>query len=369
MFLSEIILQSAEAALQLQLTDGSFPPGCNGPYRDPETSARNTAHWLITMLKAYEISNESRFKDSAWMAVLYLNSPSVRPMNATFFCRTNPEKDFCNGLVGQAWIIEALTIASMKLEDHKYIELAEKIFMLHPFNDKAGLWRRVNVDGSYNCFDMAFNHQLWFAAAGSMLNDVSYNPIKAMIVRFLDCVLESHLSIDTSGRIIHQIVKPVPTLSRPRKIYNLLRSSFRRHNKADYRESDWLTNKEVGYHAFNMYAFSMLKQYIPEHPLWQSTKFMLTLQYLNKEEFISGLENNLYGYTYNLSGFEVAFTIQEFRSILSFSKSEQWWVDQQLQRCYDIDSKMLNRATEDKETLSARLYEATRLKDIEVSSF
>ena len=82
-----------------------------------ETPVRNTAHWLITMLKAYEISNETKFKDSAWRAVQYLLSPSARPMNATFFCRTNPEKDFCNGLVGQAWIIEALAIAGMKLED------------------------------------------------------------------------------------------------------------------------------------------------------------------------------------------------------------------------------------------------------------
>ncbi|WP_295101702.1 hypothetical protein [uncultured Candidatus Kuenenia sp.] len=52
MLLGDIIVQSGRAALQLQAKDGSFPQGCNGPYHDPETPARNTAHWLITMLKA-----------------------------------------------------------------------------------------------------------------------------------------------------------------------------------------------------------------------------------------------------------------------------------------------------------------------------
>src|SRR4030042_3738067 len=161
MFLSDIIVESSDAALCLQLEDGSFPPGCNGPYHDPETPVRNTAHWLITMLKAYEISNDSRFKDSAWASAEYLLSPSVRPMNATFICRKNPEKDFCNGLIGQAWVIEALGIAGMQLENSKYIEVAQNVFMLHPFDHKAGLWRRVNVDGSYNSLHMTLNHKLW----------------------------------------------------------------------------------------------------------------------------------------------------------------------------------------------------------------
>ena len=118
MFLSDIIMQTSRAALQLQRADGSFPEGCNGPYHDSETPVRNTAHWLITMLKAFEISQaKPDFIDSAWRAVQYLLSPSARPMNATFFCRTNPEKDFCNGVIGQAWVIEALAIAGRKLND------------------------------------------------------------------------------------------------------------------------------------------------------------------------------------------------------------------------------------------------------------
>jgi hypothetical protein len=350
------------AALQIQLNDGSFPPGFNGPYRDPETPVRNTAHWMITMLKAYDISSEKRFKESAWHAVEYLISPSVRPMNATFYCRKNLEKDLCNGLMGQAWIIEALAIAGMKLEDPKYIELAINVFMLHPFDDKVGLWRRVNVDGSYNSYDITFNHQLWFAAAGALLINSSSDPISLMLIKFLDCALEFHLSIDRSGRIIHTIKNTRP--SARRNGFTELLSFLRRSNGSH----DQMVDKEIGYHAFNMYAFSMLRQCMPEHPLWQSNKFRLTLEFMIKAEFIDGLEDNLFGYFYNVSGIEAAYAIQSFRFFHSFSRPPEWWVLQQLQRCYDTDKKMMNRLTEDKETLSARLYEATRLEDMEVGT-
>ena len=357
MLLSEIILQSSLGALQLQSTDGSFPEGCNGPYHDPETPVRNTAHWLITMLKAYEISHEEKFMESAWRAVQYLISPSARPMNATFYCRTNPEKDFCNGLIGQAWVIEALVIAGRKLNDPQYIEVARNVFMLHPFDSKAGLWRRVNVDGSYNSFDMTFNHQLWFAASGAQFGD---DLINSQIALFMDRTMESHLGLDQSGRIIHAVSRPFAKTNRR---FDLI--SFFRRSKGSNGNSR-VVEKEIGYHAFNMYAFCILRQCLPELPFWQSSKFIHALSFINNEEFVRGLENNIYGYPYNPPGFEVALTIQEFSSYLLFSKSREWWVEQQLHRCYDSEKKMLMNSTEDSKTLSARLYEATRLKDMEI---
>jgi len=361
MFLSDIILNSAEAALQFQLNDGSFPPGMNGPYRDPETPVRNTAHWLITMLKAYDISSDAKFRDSAWRAVKYILSPVTRPMNATFFCRKKPDKDFCNGLMGQAWIIEALAISGNKLEDESHIELARNVFMMHPFDQQAGLWRRVNVDGSFNSYDITFNHQLWFAASGSLLCRGADDHISSMIRKFMDNVLEFHLRVDSTGRIIHTIERPS---AKPRGIRRM--TSFLRRPYNPQIRDDKMISKEIGYHAFNMYAFSILKQYMPEHPLWKSDKFLSTLGFMDTSEFIKGLENNMYGYSYNLSGFETAFTIQEFRSQFSFSKTEEWWMEQQLQRSYDPEKKMLNRSADDQETLAARLYEATRIRDMKV---
>ncbi len=46
----------------------------------------------------------------------------------------------------------------------------------------------MNVDGSYGTFDMAFNHQLWFAAAGTILDRNSNNSINPETIRFLDRV-------------------------------------------------------------------------------------------------------------------------------------------------------------------------------------
>lgn len=361
MFLSDIIMQISRAAIQLQRDDGSFPGGCNGPYNDSETPVRNTAHWLITLLKAFEISGEPDFIDSARRAVHYLLSPSSRPMNATFFCRTNPEKDFCNGVMGQAWVIEALAMAGMKLNDPRCIDVARNVFMLHPFDHEAGLWRRVNVDGSYNTFDMTFNHQLWFAAAGSLIEKDSDNPINSKIKRFMERLSESHMSIDQSGRIIHTISRPSPKASGSGKW-----RAFLCRNKGSNNTSNQMASKEIGYHAFNMYAFSMLRQQIPDLPFWKSSKFLTALNFIDKEEFVSGLENSIYGYPYNPPGFEAAFTIQEFSSNLSFSRSREWWVAQQLHRSYDSETKMLSRSTEDEKTLTARFYEATRLADMEI---
>jgi hypothetical protein len=347
--------------MQLQRDDGSFHGGRNGPYNDSETPVRNTAHWLITLLKAFEISAEPAFVDSARRTVHYLLSPSARPMNATFFCRTNPEKDFCNGVIGQAWVIEALAIAGEKLNDPKCIDVARNVFMLHPFDNEAGLWRRVNVDGSYNTFDMTFNHQLWFAAAGSLIEKDSDSPINSRIKRFMERLSESHLNIDPTGRIRHTIAKQAPKASGSGKWI-----AFIRRNKGSNKTSNQMASKEIGYHAFNMYAFTILRQQMPDLPFWKSFKFLTALNFIDKEEFVSGLENSIYGYPYNPPGFEAAFTIQEFSSGVSFSRSREWWVEQQLRRSYDSKTKMLSRSTEDEKTLTARFYEATRLADMEI---
>ena len=53
MYLSVIILKSSEIALKKQHENGSFPEEHNGPWYDQDTLVRNTAHWAITLHKAY----------------------------------------------------------------------------------------------------------------------------------------------------------------------------------------------------------------------------------------------------------------------------------------------------------------------------
>ncbi len=360
MHLSEIIIESSQQALLSQSSDGSFPAGFNGPYHDPETPVRNTAHWLITLLKAFEKSGNIRFRDSALKAVQYLLSSDVRPMSATFYCRKNPDKDFCNGLIGQAWAIEALGIAAVAFGDTKILDTAKNVFNLHPFDETKGIWRKVNVDGSYGSVDLTFNHQLWFAAAGSTIDNGPDTAIRKKIEIFLKKVMQTNLNTDPTGRILHIIELRKENKEKSTK-YHKIKKLFNKKIEIDSK----VCIKEIGYHAFNMYAFAILRKYMPNHVLWGSNVFKKMLEYLDSEIFINGLKNNIFGYPYNPPGFEVALTIQEFSYIKYFLKTAKWWVEQQIGQTYDKNRKMLCRATEDKETLSARLYEATRLNDIQ----
>jgi hypothetical protein len=361
MRLSDMLYEATEPALAMQAADGSFPAGQNGPYADRETPVRNTAHWLITLLHAHGISGGSACLAAARRAAEYLMRPDHRPMGATFLCRSGPERDLCNGLIGQAWAIEALATASAALSEPRYADLAREVFLLHPFETQAGLWRCVNVDGSHGEFDMTFNHQLWFAAAGALLDASRAGPVGARVLRFLDQTLASHLKLDPSGRIYHFVPAPGRRSPSRRLIASVLQPLRRLRRKPH------LVRKEIGYHAFNLYAFALLHSRFPGHPLWQSAKLAAALQFIRSPEYIGGLEDNAYGFPYNPPGFEVAFAMQTFAgAFLDTDLTDSWWVSQQFQHAYDPQTRLLTRHTPDRHTLAARLYEATRLRDVEV---
>jgi hypothetical protein len=352
--LNDVVVASATAALRLQHADGSFPGGENGPYRDAETPARNTAHWLVTLLRAYEITGRSALRAAALRAAAYLTAPSARPAGATFLCRTNSRKDRCNGLIGQAWVIEALAVAADSLADPRYRTLAKEVFRLHPFDDAAGLWRVVHVEGAPGRVDLNFNHQLWFAAAGALVEGGSDPAIGRAVRRFLDRAHEIHFRVTRGGRIRHRITEILPEADLQVPQY-----TARPETRAD------LIRRETGYHAFNLYAFALLRLRVPSHPLWRSRRFGAALRFLGAGAYLRGLDGNEYGYSYNPVGFEVAFALQVFRAAgPGRSRPASWWVGQQLARTYDPARRLLDRATPDGVTLSARLYEATRLHDV-----
>jgi len=363
--LSGLLLKSAETILQYQRQDGSFSPGHNGPYYDPETPVRNTSHWLITLLKVFELSGERKFKDAAKKAAAYLVSEETRPMKATFWCRMNPQKDFCNGLIGQAWAIEALALGAEKLDEPKLKRVAQEVFLLHPFDEKIGLWQRVNVDGSYSSFDQTLNHQLWFAASGSLLSAEQRNQIGSHINRFMD-MLPHHMNVHRSGLIRHSIEVDFAI---GQGLYKFPASILRMTRRIrSPKSSQARIAKEIGYHAFNLYALAILKKEIPQHSFWEADKFKATLHYVRRDEFAQGLENNKYGYAYNPPGFELTYALHIFSPFLKKDVRPliSSWVSEQIKRCYDFNTNLMSRNTEDPITLAARLYEATRLPDMEL---
>lgn len=374
MQLSDVIEQSAAAALRLQRPDGAFPAGRNGPYRDTETPARNTAHWLVTLLDAHARSGQVRFLDAAARAAAYLTTPAARPHGATFLCRTNPAKDGCNGLIGQAWVIEALSTAASALGETSYRTLAERVFQLHPFDSEAGVWRIVDVNRRVGPVDRAFNHQLWFAVAGSLLDPRPDGLIGRQVHRFLDAS-RTLLRVAPSGRIRHRISHSaaelsanVPACERSR-LPTAISAPLRRARSVARAPKRWLweVRREIGYHAFNLYGFAVLRQRIPTHPVWESEALRAALHFLSRAVYSLGLEGNPYGYPYNPSGLEVAFALQVFGpSASSGERPDARWVTRQLARTYDWAARMMNRGTDDQATLAARLYEACRLRDVPV---
>lgn len=361
----DLIIKSAERGRKLQAEDGSMPAGHNGPHNDPDTPVRNTAHWVITFLKAYEYTRDSKFKKAARQAADYLISKEARPMNATFWCRKNPEKDFSNGLIGQAWVIEALALASNQLETPKYGEIAKEVFLLHPFNDKIGLWQGVNVDGSYRPVNMTFNQQLWFATSGILLikNTGAGEEVGFRVKRFLEH-FQKHLYVHSNGLICHLIHSQVQCENLISKLKYGIMNLKRRYHQQYHKQ-------EVGYHSFNLYAFALLREDggLTSYDFWKSHKFRSALQCLMTQEYRNKLVEDEYAFPYNPVGFEVAFALNIFSDHIhaSNSKLSGEWVNEQIKQHYSPEKGLMCKNTTDPNTLAARIYEATRLPNIEIN--
>jgi hypothetical protein len=369
LYVNDLIVMSAQSFLRQQGKDGEFMAGHNGPYYDEELPNRNTAHVMILLLKAYAITQEDKFLNAATRALSYILQEKFRPMGATFWVRNNPEKDFCNGLIGQAWICEALIYAYGFFKHEKLLDIARSVLLLHPFNTFTGLWRIVNVDGSYNQVDRAFNHQLWFAAVASSLNDEELN---GQIKTFLDKITEN-LGIYRQGLIIHSILKR----GRRAKLKYYVKSSLksRQINSVHH-------YKEIGYHAFNTYGFAMLFKNTKGHPFWSTKQFARILGFLCSPSYVEALDyyscdvgkdrqqlpHNRYGYAYNPPGIEVAYTLQTFDWVPSEDREQliRTWLHRQVVRTFDRKEGLMNRNTEDEATLSARMYEIVKLNNYEI---
>lgn len=327
---------------------------------------RNTGHWLITFLKAHETSGDARFEVSARRAAAYLSSSQVRPGGATFWHRKGERKDSCNGLIGQAWTIEALAVAAAALNMPDLAALAEEVFLLHPFDDSTGLWRRVEIDGTEIGFDQTFNHQLWFAAAGSVMPAGTGKLVQQRVERFID-LLPENLSQYATGLIRHPLDRKLPQGQRT-GIRGLVRNLLRGRD-IQRPDGEAMRHKAIGYHAFNLYAISILASRYPEHPVWKSDKLRAALRYIETDEYVQGLEDNEFGYPYNPPGFEVAYTLTVFADKFEGNVQPDMggWVSRQLERCYDFESHQMSLGTEDPITHAARLYEATRLPDLTIT--
>jgi len=384
MKLYDVIVLSANSALKLQNFKGEMPAGHNGPYNHKCTPVRNTAHWIITFLKAYEITKDQKFKDAAFKSCEYLMSQDARPYGYNFLSMLDSPHE-TNGLIGDAWVIEALSIASKALNIKKYRDLAREVFFMHPFNSEQGVWHILNTDGSieelverYDPVNKltikipeTFNHILWFALSGLLLSE--------------DCDTEINTQLDIF-------------FSKLPYFFESYKDGLISHNpyvKGKNQQLDLtVKHKEIAYHSFNLYAYALIKDMRPDLELFKMDKFIRTLYYIRTNDYFSGLldtknENNdkwtppnlkklghnRYGFAYNVSGFEAAFALWSFQDFFKDDPSFELmseverWTSEQIKHCFDFKTGLMRLNTEDEMTLAARIYEATRLPDFELINF
>lgn len=353
---SQLLVAAAEAGLlRMDARTGTMPAGWNGPYRDPETPVRNTSHWLLTYAKAHQLTGDRRFTDAVERGARYLTSDEARPNGKTFRHRVTPRKDSCNGLIGQAWTIEALMRAAKVLDRPDLRALAQEVFLLHPYDSATGLWSVVDVDGSVRAADPTFNHQLAFAAAGGLLVQGGDGVIQSRITGFMDRLVVT-FGIHRSGLIRHGL-RPWSFRNAPlRAAVSLLREA----------KTETRTRRAWGYHAFNLFEFALLRRSQASHAFWRSDNLAAAIALARTERFEAAVDHNTFAFSYNPTGIEMAVALQAFApaSLLD----QQHWMSLQLRRCYDTASGLMERGTDDPATLSARMAHATWLDDFEVST-
>ena len=349
--LLDILIKGSD---KLDFSLDSIEAGHNGPYKDEETRARNIAHWIIIFSCIYKETKEIKYKEFSYQAIDLLLSEQFRPMKAAFFCRKNPLKDFSNGVMGQAWIMEALIYSSKVYNDGELMKQAISLYRMHSFDSNRSLWRVLNVEGSFGDFDQTFNHQLWFASIAAKLD---FSIAKEQSLSFMDNVL-SNVELYSDGIIYHKSSIYNFKIEKNLGFGSILDYFFNKMYSFKIKRS--LYSKSVGYHSFNLVALSYLYSEFKEHAFFKSKKFEKIISVIKSEQYLKSLKKSKYSYQYNPPGIEEAIA-------LSNIISDENYAIKALERHFSITGISNTVNVHDYHTSLARLYEIALL-DIKLTT-
>jgi len=348
MMMRDFIFNQIKTAMKFQNDDGSFPPGCNGPYGDIETPIRNTCHYIYAMSKLVIWGYESK------LLVPHINSAVTFILNqdnvseiGSFVCRVGKNKNIYNGVIGQAWVLEALYIASIALKDERLKKFCTQFYNSFTFEKKISYWKIKDQFGNTQKFDMTFNHQLWFAAIGSTLH------MDSKIISFMNQI-DKTVQIYEDGVIKHMSCYRGIGMVNFKNIIDSI-SIFRYFAKA-LLSSSKMRSKSVGYHSFNLYALAILYKVIPDNVFWESKKFKKILEITLDETYLRALNKSEYSWFYNVPGYELAYVYETFG--INSNK-----IEDTIKKQINITINNTNKNSIDWLTLDARVYELTRLEN------
>lgn len=351
---------------------GEVKSGHNGPYYDNERKGRNISHWICTFQCYYEKSKKDLYKDAIKSLAAYYYVGEDYCNSGVYHCRDKADKDFINGTIGAAWIIEGLLAAASTLEDKQLIDRAIALFKTFPFDSENGMWERIEIDGKNLGIDITYNHQLWFAASGAQILDIRYdNEIDNMIKHFLDKSMRTFW-VMPNGLICHFANCYT---NQTQHLKNLIK--YVKHCVEIMLKKPSLEYKEIGYHLFDMYGFSLLQDRYGNHPLFSTEKYKKSLEYCTGDEYMSKLlemkrsydstqlecshvdQNvNTYAFPYNSPAFELPFILEKHG--LTDNEKCNKLISLQIETTYDDRRKCFCRNTEDPLVLNARIYELVR---------
>ena len=359
----ELLERSARAALELQREDGSFPPGRNGVYDEPETPVRTTSHWLTTLSKVYEITGDEVFAEAANDAADYLLSDEARPYGYTFHSRNAEGKDKCDGLIGQAAPMRGLAWAGPTLERPELLEEAMSVFSAHPFDDQIGLWERVEIDGTLLSFDRTLNHQITFASASANLTE-EYQGAETRIRQFLNR-LATNIRTHSDGLIKHY-ARPAPletfvtVLQTPRH-WRLFLNELVVHY---YSMSEARRKKETGYHPINIYGLAKLKHSFPDHPVWDHQFVDRMINFVDSKEYREVINSIDVQCGSMAPGIQTAYALLTFDNRKSSIIAD--WISQDIETRFDSDRDLFIMNALDCNFQAASVYHAVNLPNIKV---
>lgn len=318
----------------------------------------------MTLTWAYSQTGRASYLDKAHTLLSNLLSPESRPYGKGFVCFEWHYGGRGNGLIGQVWAMEALIAASKVLQTPVYSELVQQLWLEHPFDESLGLWRTLEPDGTVGRVHLTLNQQVWFAAIGQLLPPPRAEGVDARVHRFLECI-EGHMEVAHSGLLGMQIIpdrrdfywrwqRLAPALRK------WARQALRRSSQFPeftYRE------RSVGYHAFTLYGFALLRQQLPDHPVWHSPKLKSAVRWASSDSYRRALRCNPFAMGYNPAGYETPFIMGVFLPLTESKliEASRWWLTEQVRRHYNPETRRFDRNTPDPATLTARAYEATRL--------
>ena len=339
----DLLIRGAKAGLDLQREDGSFPPGHAGTYDYSLKPVRTTSGWLLTFSGAYEITDNEAFANAAHRAIDYLLAEDARPHGHTFHVRETQDKDKCDGLVGQASPIKALSYSGKVFNRNDAIEVAEEVFTLHPFNRQFGLWKRVEINGTHLSFDRTLNHQLIFAAGAAHLAKYS-DTVAQQCQAFLD-QLATNIDLHDDGLPRHYIRPPVKDVLlssiRNPEARVLLWNELAVHY---YSKSEQRKVKEKNYYLVITTALADLKHQWPNHQIWSSETIHRLLEYMKTTEYkqiFEGQNDIGTGYPW----LDHAITKYAFNN--PGKKELEEWIGRTIKSEYDPSTGLLTRTASD----------------------